>query len=67
MHKKVKNYIFAAAVTTFLGLAAVAQVVTYGDVSGEKESLNDLKNQRTNVEDILFLESGRIYQRDYFL
>lgn len=53
MHKKVKNYIFAAAVTTFLGLAAVAQVVTYGDVSGEKESLNDLKNQRTNVEDIL--------------
>ena len=53
MHNKVKNYIFAAAVTTFLGLAAVAQVVTYGDVSGEKESLNDLKNQRTNVEDIL--------------
>ncbi len=53
MHKKVKNCIFAAAVTTFLGLAAVAQVVTYGDVSGEKESLNDLKNQRTNVEDIL--------------
>ena len=53
MHKKVKNYIFAAAVTTFLGLAAAAQVVTYGDVSSEKESLNNLKNQRTNVEDIL--------------
>ncbi len=53
MHKKVKNYIFAAAVTTFLGLAAAAQIVTYGDVSSEKESLNNLKNQRTNVEDIL--------------
>ena len=66
MHKKVKNYIFAAAVTTFLGLAAVAQVVTYGDVSSEKESLDNLKSQRTNVEDILSkLESEKQNSEKY--
>lgn len=54
MHKKVKNYIAAAAVTTVLGFAAVSRfVTTYGDVNSEKESLDNLKNQRTNVEEIL--------------
>lgn len=66
MHKKVKNYIFAAAVTTFLGLAAAAQLVTYGDVNSEKESLDNLKNQRTNVEDILSkLESEKQNSEKY--
>lgn len=54
MHKKVKNYITAAAATAILGFVAVSKfVTTYGDVNSEKESLDNLKNQRTNVEEIL--------------
>lgn len=54
MHRKVKNYIAAAAVTVVCTVAAVSGMdISYGDVDSEKESLNDLKGQRADVEAIL--------------
>lgn len=67
MHKKVKNFISAAAVTAVLGLVVVSKLVTsYGDVESEKESLNALKNERADVEKILAdLESKKSNSEAY--
>lgn len=54
MQRGMKNYLSAAAMTALmLGVATVRFVTSYGDVSSEKESLNQLVNEKSNVEDIL--------------
>ena len=54
MHKKVKNYIAAVVVTVIFGAAAVANMdISYGSMESEKESLNNLKNEKADVEKIL--------------
>lgn len=54
MHKKVKNYIAAVVATVVFGMAVTSWMdVSYGDVNSEKESLNNLKNQKADVEKIL--------------
>lgn len=67
MHKKVKNFISAAAVTAVFGFAVVARFVTsYGDVESEKESLNALENEKADVEKILSdLESKKSNSEAY--
>ena len=54
MHKKVKNYIAAVVVTVIFGAAAVANMdISYGSMESEKESLNNLKSEKADVEKIL--------------
>ena len=54
MHKKVKNYIAAVVVTVIFGVAAVANMdISYGSMESEKESLNNLKSEKADVEKIL--------------
>lgn len=54
MREKMKNYISAAGITAVLLLVVCLRVTpSFGDVDSEKESLNQMQNEKSNAEEIL--------------
>lgn len=54
MQKKMKNYVTAAGITVVMAAVVISRFMTsYGDVSGEKESLSQMQNQKSDIEQIL--------------
>ena len=54
MKKNIQNIVFAVGLTILLlGMVAFRFSTTYGDVDAEKESLEQMESERTNVEQIL--------------